>query len=183
MVKGTPTIWTKYTAGKTHSKEAWVLEAKRKFPEKNHFLSQFHYSFPRQTIYELWKRSLLEGAIWKWQQLQRTLSLWQHRSNHLSISITIYRQMSADGEGLGFCFVLNMLCKFIWKKNYLLRNVNQRRRSKQSERVQSNNDHLGGRIWCYQLLKQLPGAGGQASIMMHVLKNRDQLQFQVHRCS
>lgn len=68
------------------------------------------------------------------------------------------------------------------RKNYLFWNVNQRRSSEQSKGVQSNNDHLGRGIRCHQLLKQLPGAGGQAGIMMHVLQNRDQLQFQVHRC-
>lgn len=40
------------------------------------------------------------------------------------------------------CFKL----KDIIRKNYLLRNVNQRRSSKQSKGVQSNNDHLGGGI-------------------------------------
>lgn len=75
---------------------------------------------------------------------------------------------------------------FKWKaclrKNYLLGNVNQRRSSKQSKGVQGDNDHLGGGVGCHQLLQQLPGAGGQARIVVHVLQNRDQLQLQVHRC-
>lgn len=82
----------------------------------------------------------------------------------------------------------NLKCTlhFKWKaclrKNYLLGNVNQRRSSKQSKGVQGDNDHLGGGVGCHQLLQQLPGAGGQARIVVHVLQNRDQLQLQVHRC-
>lgn len=48
--------------------------------------------------------------------------------------------------------------------------------------MQGDNDHLGGGVGCHQLLQQLPGAGGQAGIVVHVLQNRDQLQLQVHRC-
>lgn len=77
-------------------------------------------------------------------------------------------------------FVLQQ--KACLRKSYLLGNVNQRRSSKQSKGVQGDNDHLGGGVGGHQLLQQLPGAGGQAGIVVHVLQNRDQLQLQVHRC-
>lgn len=120
-----------------------------------------------------------EGKMWNQQQFSGYSST-AHRSNHPSISITIYFQHQLESE-IFRCTLYFKLRQWI-RKNYLFRNVNQRRSSKQSEGVQSNDDHLGRGIRRYQLLKQLPGAGGQASVMMHVLQNRDQLQFQVHRC-
>lgn len=83
---------------------------------------------------------------------------------------------------MGLKCALYFKMKACLRKSYLLGNVNQRRSSKQSKGVQSDNDHLGGGVGCHQLLQQLPGAGGQAGIVVHVLQNGDQLQLQVHRC-
>lgn len=47
--------------------------------------------------------------------------------------------------------------------------------------MQGDNDHGRGGVGVDQLLQELPAAGGQAGVVMHVLQHGDQLQLQVHR--
>lgn len=65
--------------------------------------------------------------------------------------------------------------------SYLLRDVDQGGGGELGEGVQGDDDHGRGGVRVDQLLQELPAAGGQAGVVVHVLQHGDQLQLQVHR--
>lgn len=65
--------------------------------------------------------------------------------------------------------------------SYLLRDVDEGGGGQLGEGVQRDDDHGRGGVRVDQVLQELPAAGGQAGVMVHVLQHGDQLQLQVHR--
>lgn len=128
-------------------------------------------------------------------QDSQELILWIQRGKRTSKrQLNFLRSLSEKGISIlsklmGYLFFSILILKrqVYWRKrkfkgnwNYLLRRINQRWSCKQSESVQRDYHHFGGRIGGDQLLQELTRAGRQDGIMVHVLQDGDQLQLQVY---